>query len=241
MDATFLLFSGGYAPFMRNVPPQRTPPEVLMKRYPLAWFLSLALFGVVVPVRAADDAVLLSRRSGTVEFQRAGADAWKEVIAGHVLQQNDLSRTGSGGSATVNFTEGGRAFMDANSALRVNDAKDGTRLTILAGKVRITLNNAKPGTYVFKTPSSQMAVRGTDFAFFEDAKRFEVGVYEGVVDATIDGRTTSIPTWRGIIYDKATKTTTQLGVGAIHGDFGTLYSTEEFLRDQALARSAGLI
>lgn len=212
-----------------------------MKRILIALPLCLSLLPSIAPVRAADDAVLLSRRSGTVEFQRGGAERWNQVIATRVLQQNDTARTGTGAAATINFTQGGRAFLAADAQVRVNGGTDGTRLTILTGKVRVALDYAKPGTYVFKTPSSQMAVRGTDFAFYEDAKRFEVGVYEGVVDATIEGHTTTIPTWRGIIYDKARKTTAQLAVGTIHGDFNTLYTTEEFVRDRNAARSAGFI
>ena len=204
--------------------------------------LAGALFAALMRPLAvvADDSVYLSRRDGTVEFQRAGSDAWRSVIAGRLLQESDAARTGSASAAAINFTEGGRAFMDANAVVKLGSAPD-ARLTVLAGKVRVALNHAKAGSYVFRTPTSQIAVRGTDFAFYEDGKRVEIGVYEGIVDALIDGRATTVGTWRGVIYDKAAKTLTQLAVGAIHGDFAALYTAEEFLRDQAAARSMGLI
>jgi len=205
--------------------------------------VTLAVLLSVLPAKADDaDVVLLARRTGTVEFQHGAQAPWRGIIASRVLTQNDNARTGDDSAAAINFTAGGRAFMDADALVQVNSgAPDGTRLTVMRGKVRVELEHAKPGTYVFRTATSQMAVRGTDFAFYEDAKRVEIGVYEGIVDATVGGEETTIPTWHGVIYDKRTKTLTQLAVGAIHQDFTKLYTPGEFSRDRKAARDAGLI
>lgn len=162
-------------------------------RIPMAWMRTIPQTAIIADVHGE---VLLQRQHGTPQA----------AAAGMLLMPGNLLRTGSGGSAVLQFPDGSRALLGAGSTLRLVELN---RLTVSSGQqVRFELqqgeieSEVKPaansgGRFVIQTPAATAAVRGTRFRVASAAGRTRNETLQGTVALQNRRGTTLLGAGRG--------------------------------------------
>ena len=122
----------------------------------------------------------------TVDGEGRASDAY---VNGKLTPGQTL-RTGPGGSAELELDGSGAVRVEANSEVKISEAKDGKplpgSLEMLKGKLFLNVDSAalkKSGNREFrlKTPVAVLAVKGTKLFAFSSEKSDTFGVHEGMV------------------------------------------------------------
>lgn len=147
-----------------------------------ATFLTL-LFPPVPGIAAADKQ--LQNVKGDVYYQvPSGMQKSLPPRASIVLNDNDSAITGNTGLGGITLPDSSRVMIGANSKVLIGfftqAAVASAQFTIQYGKVRFKVEHPKGAraNYTFKTPTAQIAVRGTEGDVFADqAGNLQVNVY----------------------------------------------------------------
>lgn len=171
--------------------PKRLPPGTQL-RIPLAW-LSLQPFQAKI-LSVHGQASLVT-------------DATSEPVvlsAGMTLKTGDTARTGPDSSMILEFADGSRLLLHANSRLRLDTLnsypKDtgmvDTRMELREGGVETQVRpSTGPGTrFEIRTPAASTAVRGTDYRvrIAVDSEKSQVEVLSGKIGVTAAGQTQTV-------------------------------------------------
>ncbi len=139
--------------------PYRLPPGMKL-RIPVAW------------LKARPTAARILSTQGDVTARIALSGRTVAVTPDFLLHGGDEIRTGSDGSATVEFGDGSRVLVQANGALVMDtlsaygDARTvDTRLRLRQGRVdnRVTTRRGSRTRYEILTPAASSAARGTRY------------------------------------------------------------------------------
>ena len=133
-----------------------------------AWLLSLALAAALAAPASSADQKLLTNMRGDVAYQRGAAMPKSLAPSARVaLTDGDSAQTSSDSigrivlsdATTITIGENSNVKMDWFHAGMAPDAK----FTVNSGKVRFNVVHPsnQPSNYTFKTPTGQIAVRGT--------------------------------------------------------------------------------
>lgn len=157
--------------------PTHIPPGTLL-RIPLAWMRAEATDARVLEV------------SGTAERESAGRT--EPIVPGMGVGEGALIRSGDDSSLTLEFPDGSRSLVGANTEIRVHRlqrlrASDGqqTEIELRGGELENNVERANPGgRYIIRTPAAVAAVRGTGFRVAADARSMRTETLEGKVAMT---------------------------------------------------------
>lgn len=126
--------------------------------------------------------------SGPVEILRGSAGKWGPLGNTRELQQQDLIRTGTGGTVRIAFADGSAATLASASLLRLDalDPKEGrprTLLRLLGGQVRASVHPGG-GRFEVETPTAVASARGTEMivTYSVDTAETEVVCTKGSVE-----------------------------------------------------------
>ncbi len=138
----------------------------------------------------ADGDKQLQNVKGSVSYQRGNGKRPLARSATIVLADKDFAITGDASLAAVSLPDSSRVTM--GSLTRVQMAYfsqlQGTtaKFVVYAGKTRFKIEhpNGRPTNYTFKTPTAQIAVRGTEGDIGVDGRDLVVNVY-GLTDSAL--------------------------------------------------------
>ena len=164
--------------------PLRLPPGSSI-RFPLDWLL-------VRPARAKLVAV-----HGAASVELPSGAGTTPATEGMELDMGATLRTPADANLTVEFADGSRLQMLANSELRLDRlslyGKGGmvdTHLRLQRGRIQNRVNHGGHGgaSFIVDTPSATSSVRGTHFRVATDTTSSQTEVLEGAVDVRAAGR-----------------------------------------------------
>jgi len=172
-----------------------------MKRIAL---LAAALFILAAPARSADPK-LLQNMKGNVSYQ-TGAAAAKPLgpSARIALQDKDTAITGDDSLGQVLLPDTTKITMGADTKVQLEffnqAATTSASFIVYNGKMRFDVQhpNGAVASYTFKTPSAQIAVRGTEGDIGVSGDELDLNVYHlgnpdnPVEVTTSDGKTLKI-------------------------------------------------
>ncbi len=159
--------------------PEHLPPGMKL-RIPVAWLKRLPAAARVLEVH------------GRVEAVVAATDRTISVGPGQILESGDTVHTGSDGNVTLEFGDGSRALVQANSQLSLKSLSArgqtsvvDTLLHLLQGRVenQVTPRPESGPRYEVSTPVATSAVRGTRYrlGMDDDTATARTEVLEGGV------------------------------------------------------------
>lgn len=163
-------------------------------RIPIAWMRTIPQAATIADVHG--EVLLLHARDG----------APRAAAAGMALTPGSLLRTGSDGSAVLQFPDGSRAVLGSGSVVRLVELN---RLSVSSGQqVRFELeqgeidSEVKPGAtsggrFIIQTPAATAAVRGTRFRVASSAGRTRNETLQGTVALQNRRGTTLLGAGRG--------------------------------------------
>lgn len=108
--------------------------------------------------------------------------------AGALITDDHRIRTGSKSYMEILLNDGTKIYLREVSVLNISglklqEATAPTRLTMITGKIRITLKKAfRPNSLVLRTPTTVAGVRGTDFGAIATRNETRLVVFEGKVE-----------------------------------------------------------
>ncbi|TVR64106.1 MAG: LysM peptidoglycan-binding domain-containing protein [Candidatus Competibacteraceae bacterium] len=198
--------------------PYRLPPGMKL-RIPVAWLKARPTAARVVGVQ------------GDVETTIALTGRTVAVTADLLLHGGDEIRTGADGNVTVEFGDGSRMLVQADSRL-VMDALSAygdahmvdTRLRLWQGRVdnRVTSRRGSRNRYEILTPAATSAVRGTRYRLDMDADdaTARAEVLEGAVEIRGTRKTRTVTGGFGALTEtgKAPESPVRLLVPPVVGD-----------------------
>jgi hypothetical protein len=160
--------------------PERLPPGMKL-RIPAAWLKRLPASAQVTNVQ------------GQVQATIAATNQTILVSSGLFMQSGDEIHTGSDGNATLEFGDGSRLLLQADSQLRLDalsayglTSMVDTRLRLQQGRAENWVTRRPPSgpRYEIWTPAAASAVRGTHYRLGMDsaAAIARAEVLEGVVE-----------------------------------------------------------
>ncbi len=139
-------------------------------------FLVAAALAVAALPAWANDAGVLKVAKGSVQLEREGRLV--PAAVGMAVRPSDVLRTGADGSAGVTFADNSLVSVGPNSVFSIDKYRFDS--TTHAGEFEGTLSRGKlaavsgkmvkqtPESMKIRTPSSVMAVRGTEFVVSVD-------------------------------------------------------------------------
>lgn len=132
----------------------------------LAVLVAFAL--VMKPTRAqsAEPAIRLTAASGTVETRDVGAEAYRGVKAGEGLKSGARLRTGPDSSATLQFADGTKSRLGAETEISVRArGEQKSSIALFFGRLWSKVVKRSGGSSSFEVRSANAAagVRGTEF------------------------------------------------------------------------------
>lgn len=162
---------------------------LLPKIYTLL-FLLLMLPAIAMPQGSPVATILAAQ--GSVEIIRlvAGENTMQQVklVSGSGLFNGDVVKTKASGRLVLGLPDGSQAIISENTTVEIKDTNSSPRtiFNVLRGKTRIKIEKlgGKPNPYRITTPTTVIAVRGTEFDVFVKGDRTEVFVTEGEVSVT---------------------------------------------------------
>ncbi|HUY11165.1 MAG TPA: FecR family protein [Candidatus Dormibacteraeota bacterium] len=205
-------------------------------------FLALALLAVTPLVASAQGGKLLANRHGDVAFQRAGIGARNPLAqsAQVNLGDSDVAITGKQSLAAVTLPDSTQVLVGSETRVQLaffNQAAT-TKAKFIVGRGRIRFEVHHPSgaraDYTFQTPTSSLAVRGTEGDLEVDPSgTIRVNVYKlsnpdlPVSVTTANGKTYEIAAGHslfahvvnGVVQVEVGKLTQEL-VDRFSGDFG---------------------
>ncbi len=139
-------------------------------------FIAAALFAAALPAWASTDAGVIKVAQGSVQVERDGKSV--PATVGMALRPADTIRTGANGSAGVTFADNSLVSVGPNTVFSLDKYQfDSTthvgefegslkkgKLAAVSGK----MVKQTPESMKIRTPSSVMAVRGTEFVVSVD-------------------------------------------------------------------------
>ena len=146
---------------------------------------ALLIFSCALPLLVhADGDKQLQSVKGTVSYEHGHAAA-KPLAqsATIVLNDADFAITGDGSIGAVVLPESSRVTLGSDTRVQLaffNQAQiTSAKFVIYAGRTRFKIEhpNGKPANYTFKTPTAQIAVRGTEGDIGVDGRDLVVNVY----------------------------------------------------------------
>ena len=220
-----------------------------MKR---AVFVALALSLCTLPARSADPKLLHSMK-GEVSYQKSAAALKPLALQARVaLEDSDTAVTGGESLAEVLLPDTTKVTMGADSKVQMEffNQAEGTKASFILfnGKTRFSVAHpgGAPANYTFKTPTAQIAVRGTDGDIGVSDDELDINVYHlgdaslPVEVTTKDGKTFKLVGGQsfvaqivnGIIQTKV-EALKQEAIDRFSGDFGVPTSIDQ-LKNQAV-------
>lgn len=163
----------------RVADPERLPPGMKL-RIPIIWLKRLPATAQIVASR------------GQAQVVVAATDRTVPASPGMSLESGDVVLTGPDGNVTLEFPDGSRSLLQANSQLSLKGVQSygetrvvDTLLHLLRGRTenRVTPRPASGPRYEISTPVATSAVRGTRYrlAMDADAATARTEVLEGAV------------------------------------------------------------
>ncbi len=172
-------------------------------RFPIQWLK-------IQPAPATVNQVLGSARARTVDSEQEQA-----LSEGHKISVGDVVITGEDGNVVVEFADGSRLLIRANSEV-VFDSMSvygdtgmaDTRIRLQRGRVGVEAKPARgPGSrYEIHTPAAVSAVRGTDYRVSAEELRpaARTEVLSGIVNVAAEGRSRAVAEKFGVVAEKGT-------------------------------------
>jgi ferric-dicitrate binding protein FerR (iron transport regulator) len=148
-------------------------------------FVTLALIASALALPSAVRAQQASVASamGPVDLLRGDGADWAPLAGVKDLRSQDLIRTGTGGTARIQFDDGSLAVLASAGLLRVDEAgkREGRArvlLRLLGGQLRVTATRVYPaeGRFEVETPTAVVSVRGTEFIVTYDTETADTEV-----------------------------------------------------------------
>ena len=161
--------------YNRILEPRTIQPGTVL-RIPVAWMRGEHRSAQVVDVR------------GAVE-QQVGDDI-EPLVAGMTVRPGALIRSGEDSSLTLEFPDGSRSLVGANSELQVRALKrlkaSGAQqldLELRDGRIESAVRpvGRGGGRYIIRTPAAVAAVRGTDFRVTAEGRAMRAETLEGEI------------------------------------------------------------
>ncbi|MBV8580882.1 MAG: FecR domain-containing protein, partial [Candidatus Eremiobacteraeota bacterium] len=123
----------------------------------------------LLPVGAASGDKQLSRVKGDVGYQKSEAAPFQPVVASLDLPDDAFAVTHANAQALLRLRDSSEVAIGQNTVVQVgafNPAENGTGTSIVlkSGALHFTIRRPQGGrsNYTFSTPTSQIAVRGTE-------------------------------------------------------------------------------
>jgi len=179
--------------------PRQIPPGSKL-RIPLGWLKHEPVSARVLHVR------------GHANVIRASTNESSLLQSGQSLAIGDQVRTGADSSVSLQFADGSRLAIQADSTV-IMDAlssfgKTGmvdTRVRLKRGRVesRSPPSKKSPSWFEIITPAAVTAVRGTEFRVSLDAERpiSRTEVVDGLVAVSAEGTTYEVPAGYGVVTE----------------------------------------
>jgi hypothetical protein len=141
-------------------------PRITKVRGAAAAVLLVALFSLSSSNAATADKELAVVR-GEVTFRLSEQDAPKRIVGSQILPDNAFASTAFKAAAEVRLPDSSIIQIGDNTNVQIGafqpDGASGTVINLKSGALRFTIVHpaGKKSNYVFKTSTSQLAVRGT--------------------------------------------------------------------------------
>ena len=177
--------------------PDHIPPGTRL-RIPVDWLRRTEVTATVAAVQ------------GMAELLRSSGAQARSLKTGVLLRTGDVVRTGESGNVTVEFKDGSRMLVHADSELRMADLAAfentdlvDTRVHLMRGRAENLVQPLRggPSRFEIRTPAAVTSVRGTNFRVnaASDSTRAEViGGKVGVATAAAHGEI-AVPAGYGTI------------------------------------------
>lgn len=153
-------------------------------------FLLLMTPAIAMPQGSPVARVLAAQGSVQITRLVAGENTMQPVklTDGVDLFNGDVVKTKAGGRVLLRLRDDSQAIISENTTVEIKDTSSSPRtiFNVLRGKTRIKIEKmgGKPNPYRITTPTTVIAVRGTEFDVFVKGDRTEVFVTEGEVSVT---------------------------------------------------------
>lgn len=151
-------------------------------------FCFLALTATIAKAQSVTITVLSIQ--GSVEITRFSS-SWARVIkvsADDSLAVGDIIKTNSNGRVVLKLSDNSQAIISEKTTVEIKDTSSSPRtiFNVLRGKTRIKIEKlgGKPNPYRVTTPTTVIAVRGTEFDILVKDDETKVYVNEGEVSVT---------------------------------------------------------
>jgi hypothetical protein len=175
------------------------------------------------PVGAASDKQLVAVR-GTSGYRVAANSDFRRVVSRQLLADDNIAVTEAASNAFVVLPDSTEVALGAATSVQVGAFNDPlsstpTTLTLRNGALRFNVKHPAGGTanYVFKTATSQIAVRGTIALYKSDQNGDVISCLQcqpGDAVATIDGKTYPLVSGQTLLVSPAHAVTTANGEAA---------------------------
>ena len=159
--------------------------------------LVAASFLTAAPVGAASDKQLVAVR-GTAGYRVAANSDFRRIVSRQLLADDNIAVTEAASNAFVVLPDSTEVALGASTSVQVGAFNDPvsstpTTLTLRDGALRFNVKHPAGGTanYVFKTATSQIAVRGTIAMYKSDQNGDVIACLvcqTGDAVATVDGK-----------------------------------------------------
>ncbi len=203
--------------------------------------LALVLLATIPLVASAQGGKLLENRHGSVSYQRAGARAVPLAERANVnLSDGDEAITGARSLGAVTLPDSTQILIGASTRVRLaffNQAEEtSAKFIVKDGRIRFAVHHphGAKANYLFSTPTSQIAVRGTQGDIeVDESGTLHLNVYElgnpnlPVVVTTTGGKRYRVAAGQGLVAQVVNGVVqvqvgklTQALVDRFTGDFG---------------------
>ena len=189
----------------RKKPPAWNRPSAFQRALATALVLVLiatgGLFLLSQPQVGVVQTATLDRVKGTVELLPAGSDTWRPASPGERVETGSRVRTGPLAAATLVFFDGSTTDLEAEAEVAIvqmSSRREGDRVIALRQTLGQTHSRVQPlpdraSRFEIETPTSVVAVRGTEFTTAVEADgTTRVAVVEGLVEVTAQEVTVSL-------------------------------------------------
>ena len=187
------------------------------------FMLALLLVGAVLifsgGTASAEQVATLDIGAGVVEVQPKGSDAFRLGNDEQSLHEGDTVRTGSGGRASIDYFDGSETRLDYDTTftlvtLETPDNEGGSKVIEAEQGSGNSYNRVaevadSESHFEVETPTATASVQGTVYALIVDDAATTVAVLDGVVNATGEAGSVSVPAGRMVVVDAGG------GVGAV--------------------------
>ena len=192
---------------LNHITSPTTIPPATRLRIPVEWLRVRPAFATVTYLEGRGSAMT------------AGAE--KPLLVGMQLASGDEVRTTPNSNATLEFGDGSRLLLLAESALRLVRLRTFENTDLFQTQVHLCRGHAEnlvrpigdgPGRFEISTPAATTAVRGTDYRVHADAGEARTEVLGGKVSVRTAAAAVEVPSGFGSVAakDTAPKTPTAL-------------------------------